>query len=321
MFSKPSRRIAVIGGSGFIGRHLAPKLVEAGHEVVVLSRKRPEAIPWRTFLPAEVRTVDVADREALTKALASFDTVVNLIGILSESHHDTFKSAHFQTVSNLVRCAQENGIHRFIQLSALGASASRGPSRYLRSKGEADQYLHTYFRNKGGITVFRPSVVFGHGDGFVCRMARLLPWMVPRLLPLFPLPRARARLAPVFVGDLAGMIVDSLDNPEYFGKDVDVCGPHTYMLGDLMRLIAHAVGKRPIIIEVPHWLGRIQSGVLGMLPGQLMTTDQFDSLAIDNVAIGARRGKTHLASVLPSLVSSIRCEDPFCTKRATARRP
>ncbi|MCA8836828.1 MAG: complex I NDUFA9 subunit family protein [Proteobacteria bacterium] len=314
------RKIAVLGGSGFVGRHLVPALVQAGHEVAVLTRQPANQIRWRTFVQVNVITVNPTDQRALAHTLKNFDTVINLIGIIAEKNSESFKSAHFQTVANLVRCTRELDIHRIIHVSALGADASRGPSRYLRSKGEADQYLHTYFGNKPGITVFRPSVIFGRGDGFVCRLIRLLPKILPKILPVLPLARARTRLAPVYIDDLTSMITDSLDNPVYFGQNIDVCGPHTCVLADLMRAIATACDRDAIILELPDWLGRIQSVVLERLPGQLMTSDQFDSLAVDSVSVGARRGATHLTSVLPGLVNEIRNSDPYSVYRRTARR-
>ena len=314
------RKIALFGGTGFIGQHLATALRKAGHCVSIFTRQPKEKVRWRTLLSVEIVTVDPKNYTQLREKLAGYDTIINLIGIIIEERNDTFKQIHNDIMTNLVRCANELNIHRFVHISALGADANRAPSQYLRSKGEAEQYLCTYFYNKTGMTIFRPSIIFGMGDHFVSHFARLLPKMLFRFLPILPLPGARTRFAPVYIEDLVQMMVHSLDDPKDFGQTIDVCGPQTLSLAELMLQIGQARDIKPIILALPDWLARLQCFILEHLPGSLITIDQYNSMSIDSVSAHARRGRIYLASILPRIIQDIENKDPYAPLRRAARR-
>jgi uncharacterized protein YbjT (DUF2867 family) len=269
-----AQRVVVVGGSGFVGRYLVATLARDGHEVVVPTRRR-EAAKHLILLPTvEVIETDVFDRLALARLLAGATAVVNLVGILNESGQTTFARSHGELARILTVACGTAGIRRFVQMSALHADTS-GPSRYLRSKGEAEAIVKA-----SGLawTIFRPSVIFGPEDSFLNLFAKLA-----RLLPIIALGSPDARFAPVYVGDVAHCLAHALADDATQGQSYDLCGPAAYSLRELVRYVGECSGTvRPIIPLGPR-LSRLQAMVLEMLPGQLMSRDNLASMTKDSV--------------------------------------
>jgi NADH dehydrogenase len=166
-----------------------------------------------------------------------------------------------------------------MQMSALKADAKRGPSHYLKSKGEAEEILRGEAGKHLDWTIFQPSVIFGEGDSFVNRFARLL-----RLSPLvLPLARPNSRLAPVFVGDVVAAFVSSLDDPACFGQTLQLCGPQVMSLRELARIVADSMGSASRIIALSDTLARVQARILERLPGKPFSTDNFLSLSVHSI--------------------------------------
>jgi len=169
-----AQRVVVVGGSGFVGRHLVGRLSAAGHEVVVPTRRREQAKHLILLPTVEVVESDVYDRAALARLLAGATAVVNLVGILNESGHTTFARSHVELARILTVACAAAGVRRFLQMSALHADPG-GPSQYQRSKGEAEAIVKA---SQLRWTIFRPSVIFGPEDSFLnlfAQLARLLP--------------------------------------------------------------------------------------------------------------------------------------------------
>ncbi len=277
-----SRTIAILGGTGFVGSVLCNHLVRRGHRLRVFSRA-----PWRhkalKVLPGlELLELDVHDPAALTPALAGAEVAINLVGILNEPRHDgrLFHRVHVELVEKLVRACREQGMLRLLHMSALNADAEKGPSFYLRSKGEGEAVAHAAGDLR--VTSFRPSVIFGPGDSFLNRFAALL-----RLSPLvFPLACADSRFAPVFVCDVAEAFCRALEDPGSSGQRYELCGPRVYTLRGLVEYTASLLGLRRRVLPLPDWAARLQARVLERLPGQPFTRDNYLSLQVDSVCRG-----------------------------------
>ena len=314
-------RVLIVGGSGFIGTHVAARLAARGVRVVIPTRRRERA---RHLLP--LPTVDVVqislDDPAFEAALAGCDAVVSLAGVLHGSYGNPygreFARAHVETPRRIAEACRHAGVRRVVHVSALGAGGAPAslPSMYLRSKAAGEQVL----RDSGlDVTILRPSVVFGPEDQFLNLFAKLL-----RLFPLMPLARADARFQPVFVGDVADAIVNVLTRPATIGKTYELAGPEVFTLGEMVELVGRWSGHPRPIWALPFTLGQIQAGVLGVLPGPLMSTDNFDSMRIDNVASGpvspdlGLAGLTPLAAVAPAWLS--RHGSRLADKQARAHR-
>lgn len=276
-------RILVTGGTGFVGTHLVNALQRRGHAVAVLAR-HPEAAHNRYNHPVEAVRGDVLEPETLAAACAGREAVVHLVGILFESEGRTFDRMHRAATENVLAAAKGAGVGRYLHMSAMG-SAADAPSEYSRTKAAAEKAV----RESGlPFTIFRPSVIFGPGDGFVSLLASVVrgnPGFIPVIGP------GTTRFMPVSIYDVARVFADALEKPETVGKTYEVGGPATFALNDIYREIAAAVGKpRKPLVHFPLWWGRILASAFewsarrGWLPAPPLTRDQLRSLSRDNAA-------------------------------------
>lgn len=268
-----TQRYAILGGTGFIGAHLLAALAPTGCKVTVLSRNR-ELGRGINVLP-NVRTVsaDVYDRAALEKHLAGHDAVINLVGILNETSGATFTHAHVDLTATAIAACRQVGIRRFHQMSSL--NAGERVSKYLKTRGEADAQV----RNSGlDWTIYRPSVVYGVGDGLVFRFLKLL-----QMAPVLPLAQPHAKFAPVWVGDVANAIARCLGDRSSIGKVFELYGPDTLELVDIVRAIRDSAGLKRVVLPLPSVLGHAQALLAELVPGKPFSRDNFKSLTLDSV--------------------------------------
>jgi NADH dehydrogenase len=272
MTSSPS--ILVVGGSGFVGRYVVHRLVNAGYRVVVPTRRRDNARHLFLLPTVQVVEADVGDAATLDRLVAGSAAVVNLVGILNEGGAETFARAHVDVPANIIAACRSAGVRRFLQMSALNADPA-GPSRYQRSKGEAEAAIVA-----SGLdwTIFQPSVIFGREDSFLNLFAKLV-----RVLPVMAIGGADVRFQPVFVGDVADCFVRALTEDATIGQKYPLCGPRAYTLRELVRYVGEISGhERPVVALGPA-LARLQAGALEMLPGKLMSRDNLASMERDSV--------------------------------------
>jgi NADH dehydrogenase len=270
-----AKRIVILGGTGFVGRHLLPRLCIEGYELVVLTRNRAGHL--ERWLPpgADFHDCDVYDRAALVRALTGADAAINLIGILNEKGDSGrgFQRAHVDLTGTLVAACRDAGVRRLLQMSAL--NAGRGQSHYLRSRGEAEAVVKASHLDW---TLFQPSVIFGRGDGLLMRFRELL-----RLAPVLPLARAQAKFAPVYVGDVVEAFVRALSDRSTIRQVYELYGPEVITLKKLVRKIARVMGWRRWVLPLPDALGWFQAAIAERLPGKPFSRDNFRSLRTDSV--------------------------------------
>ncbi|MFZ0500548.1 MAG: complex I NDUFA9 subunit family protein [Steroidobacteraceae bacterium] len=291
--------ICVLGGTGFVGTEVITRLVGEGHWVRVPTRNLAHGQHLRVLSTVQLMSANVHDLRTLGQLVAGMDVVINLIGILNASGRATFQSVHVDLAAKLVAVARGAKIRRLLQMSAAGADRERGPSHYLRSKGEAE----TLIRAAGphlDYTIFRPSVIFGPGDSLTNRLASLLSVSGGFL----PLARSQARFAPVYVGDVANAFVKTLEQRESFRETYELCGPDILTLEQIVRMSA-AVAELPChMLRLPDVFGWLQAALLGLMPGKPFSLDNFRSLTVDSVCTQngfARLGISprHIMAVLP----------------------
>lgn len=284
-----SANILVLGGSGFVGRYLVPRLDAAGHTITVPTRHRERARHLILLPKTDVIELDIHDDADLDRLIAEKDVVINLVGILhgrlgepNDAYGPDFRSAHVDLVQRLIRSASYHEVSRFLQVSALGVTdndPATAPSRYLRSKAAAEQFVREAPMDW---VIFRPSVMFGPGDSFLSLFASL-----QRCTPVVAVPHAGARFQPVYVGDVADAIVKGVDAPGMVGKTFELAGPDVYTLRELIRLAGAYSGHQRMVVGLPTSLGHLQAMVLERLPGPtLMSRDNLLSMKVDNVASG-----------------------------------
>ncbi|MFN7085163.1 MAG: complex I NDUFA9 subunit family protein [Burkholderiales bacterium] len=267
--------VCMLGGSGFIGRHLCHQLAARGYRVSVPTRN-PERAKELLMLPTvEVVGADVHDVEQLAEVTRGNEAVINLVGVLHEGRGNaSFREAHVELPRKVIAACRRHGIRRLLHMSALNAGID-APSVYLRTKGEAEAMV----RESGlEATIFRPSVVFGREDAFLNMFARLL-----KRLPVVVLASPAARFQPVFVEDVAAAFVKSLADPGTSGQRYDLCGPKVYTLRELVEFVGNAIGCPRPIIGLNDTLSYWQAFAMELLPVKLMTRDNYYSMKIDNV--------------------------------------
>ncbi|GAA4324491.1 complex I NDUFA9 subunit family protein [Pigmentiphaga soli] len=302
----------MIGGSGFIGSHLVARLVSEGRKVTVPTRRYIRARHLILLPTVDVIEADIHDDAALAGLVQGQDAVVNLVGILhgdrGRPYGKAFRRNHVELPERIARACAAHGVRRLLHMSALGADPA-GPSMYLRSKGDGEAAVRKVFDAwpDGALTIFRPSVVFGPEDQFMNRFASLA-----RLLPVLPLAASSARLQPVYVGDVALATAHALDDPRTYGRSYALAGPQSYTLGELVERAAAWSGHRRRVLPLPLALGKLQAGLLELLPGEPpLSRDNLDSLSRDAVTdepIAAELDvpPTALEAIAPDYLGSMR---------------
>jgi NADH dehydrogenase len=269
--------VCILGGTGFVGRHLVNRLAAEGVHCRILTRRPHRHRDVGVARGSTLVEANVHDRAELVRQFAGQDAVINLVGILNEGGGESFRRAHYELPLSVLAACQTAGVPRLLHMSALNADAQRGTSEYLKTKGAAEDYLHA---NAGAVAVtsFRPSVIFGPDDSFFNRFASLLKIPGP-----FPLACAKARFAPVYVGDVAEAFARSLDDSATFDQRYDLCGPRVFTLRELVDYTVEAMGQRKPVIELSDALSRLQAKVLGVMPGRPFTMDNYRSMQMDSV--------------------------------------
>jgi uncharacterized protein YbjT (DUF2867 family) len=271
--------LCILGGTGFVGMHLASRLIRDGHRVRVLTRDRFRHRELSVLPGLELLDTDVHDAARLAEALHGYDVAINLVGILNERGRDGrgFLRAHTELAATLVAACRSAGVRRLLQMSSLRASPD-APSHYLRSKALAEQAIRDGAGGDLAWTVFRPSVIFGRGDSFLNRFAALLA-----LAPALPLARADARFQPVWVGDVVEAMVRSLARRDSIGASYELGGPDIVTLAAIVRYVGALSGHRRPVIGLPDSLGKLQAALLDYFPGKPLSLDNYRSLLLDSV--------------------------------------
>lgn len=273
------KRVCILGGSGFIGRHIANRLHDRHIHATIPTRRRERAKQILVVPGLELVQADIHAAETLEALFADCDAVINLVGILNEKGFDGsgFHRAHVALTDRVLEACRRTGVRRLLHMSALGADAEHGPSHYQRTKGLGEERVRA--ADHVDATIFQPSVVFGPDDSFFNRFATLL-----RLAPgVFPLPTPHSRFSPVFVGDVAEAFCRSLQDRDTVGQTYQLCGPETAELIDLVRYTAEQTGLRRMVLPSGDRLSRLQARCLQRVPGKPYSMDNYLSASVDNV--------------------------------------
>lgn len=283
-------RVALFGGTGFIGSYIIDALLGAGHDPVVLVRPGRE---HKVRHAARCRLVpgDVANAAAVASVLKSCDAAVFLIGVLREEPQKgiTFEALQYDAPRRVIDAASAQGVRRLLLMSANGVSAAGTP--YAATKYRAERYLAG-----SGLhgTVFRPSVVFGDPRGRMEFCTRLRDQMVR---PPLPAPafftgmsprRGTFSMTPVHVRDVASAFVAALDRQETVGETYPLGGPDTLEWPEILRRIATASGRRKLIVPMPVLPLKLAATLLDRFPFFPVTRDQLDMLVEGNVVTSRR---------------------------------
>ncbi|WHZ13047.1 MAG: NAD-dependent epimerase/dehydratase [Burkholderiaceae bacterium] len=312
------KKILILGGSGFIGRHLCETLSRQPCRITVPTRRRLNAQHLWMLPRLDVFEADVHDEAALARLVAGHDAVVNLVAIL-HGNQAAFDKVHVELPQKLARACAATGVRRVVHVSALGADAD-APSLYQRSKARGEQALRAAGLD---LTVLRPSLVFGPEDRLLNLFADL-----QRRLPVLPLAHAGARFQPVWVEDVADAISHCLQERGTIAMTYEACGPQLLTLKDLVQMAGRCIGRERPVLAVPDALGRLQALLLELLPGEpLMSRDNLDAMKVDNVATGTLPGlealgivPTPIDAIAPTYLGPQQTVDDLLTLRRSAGR-
>ena len=272
--------VCVLGGTGFVGSHLAAHLSEQGFLVRVPTRRSERHRDLKVLPGVSVVQANVHAPGELERVLQGCSAVVNLIAILNERRRGDFRAVHVGLVERLAQACRSAGVGRVLHMSALNAGSKRARSGYHRSKGEGENLIHAAEGLK--VTSFRPSLIFGPDDHLFNRFAGLLK----KSIGVFPLACPDARFAPVYVGDVVQAMHVALLNPDTAGQRYELCGPRVYTLRELVQLTADTLNLDRRIVGLGDGLSRLQGRLMGLLPGSPFTYDNYLSLKVDSVCGG-----------------------------------
>lgn len=304
MTDLPSEKlITIIGGSGFLGRHIVRALARRGYRIRVACR-RPDLAGHLQPLgfPGQIMAVQANVRypASLAAACDGAYAVINLTGVLHSAGAQTFDAVHVFGAEASAKAAKVAKARLFIQMSAIGADENSA-SDYAKSKAEGEKRARANFP---GATILRPSIVFGPEDDFFNRFAAL-----SRFAPALPLiGGGETRFQPVFAGDVAEAVARLVDRGEADGRTYELGGPEVLSFKDLMAFTLDTIGRSRALVPVPWNVARVQAMILGLLPRPLLTTDQVELLKTDNVvseAAAKERRTLEGLGVAPRDVGSI----------------
>lgn len=237
-------RIAITGGTGFVGGHLAAALTSQGHEVILVARgvdRRPWANKVLSLTGVRLVASGLNDQSALAQAFAGCEAVAHCAGINREIGDQTFEAVHVQGTTNAVRAAERAGTRRFALVSFLRARPNCG-SAYHESKWAAEEIVRA---SNLEWTVLKPGMMFGHGDHLLDHLSRALC-----TFPIF-VGMGHRRVRPLAVEDAVGALKASLVEGRLDRKTIALMGPTVLQFDEAVRRVAQVLHKRPIIIDLP----------------------------------------------------------------------
>ena len=293
-----------------------PNLLERGHHIKVLTRQRERHRDLLVLPSLELIQTDIHNEKELKKYFENCDAVINLVGILNEKGRDGsgFHIAHVELARKVITICTSCRIPRLLHMSALNASPDE-KSFYLRTKGEAENYVHTFAAHKIAVTSFRPSVIFGSEDSFTNRFASIL-----KLTPyIFPLACAKTIFAPVYVNDVVQVMANALTDKQTYGERINLCGPKQYNLKQLVNYIAATSGIHRLVLGLPNWASKLQANILEFMPGKPFSMDNYRSLQKDSICSDTQQSNTlcttTLESIAPTYLQNKSTYNQFRAKR------
>ena len=273
-------KIAITGGTGFIGKHLTQALLDRGHQIVIISRglyTRGKGLPAHENL-SHFRA-NVTNTAELTQAFTGCTAVVQCAGT-SEDPSQTFRDVHVEGARSAVKAAQQAGVQKFVLVSYLHARPNIR-SAYHRTKWEGEEIVRQSGLN---YTILKAGLVYGEGDHLLNNLGNLL-----HRLPIFATVGIREKTVRLIaVDDLVAVIHAALTDDRLSRRTVAVLGPEEFPFSVAARRIAQAMGKRsPIVLPFPVFVQRLLAWVSRFMPKPLISASQVQMLA-DGISIPLR---------------------------------
>jgi uncharacterized protein YbjT (DUF2867 family) len=273
-----NRTVAVLGGTGFLGRRVVRHLRQRDFSVRVLARHpdRGRRRFGRDDPQIQLMQADIRDERSVATCLVGVYAVVNTVSLYAEHGPETFDAVHVEAAQRVAAQAQRAGVERLVHVSGIGADPISS-SLYIRKRGEGELAVRAAF---AAATIVRPSVMFGPDDAFLTTILDLI-----RRLPVYPMfGDGRTRLQPAYVDDVAAAIGETMQRSEARASVFECGGPRVYAYQDLVRTIAREAGLKLTLVPVPFAAWHVLAGVAELLPRSPITRNQVELMEIDNVA-------------------------------------
>ncbi len=294
-------KVLIVGGSGYVGSHMAQHLLEQGHQVTIASRRGEGPLEGVRYVAA-----DAAKDEGLRDAALGHEALIYLVGIIRERGDQTFRQAHVEGVRHSLAAARSAGLRRFVHMSALGVARGTG-SRYYETKAEGEELVQA-----SGLdwTILRPSLIFGRGDEF---FGGVLKGLITAPAPFVPqIGDGSFVFRPVWVGDVAMAFEQALHRPATLHRSYNLVGPKEYTFRELLLLVRDTLGSRKPLLPIPLALMDMAVPLISPLPFSPITLDQYLQLKMGNTA-----DPVHMLGAFSLLERSLEVELPgiLTTKR------
>ena len=287
--SLQDRLIVLLGGTGFVGTHVAQELLARGARLRIVSRYPERAFrvkPLGNLGQVQLLRGDMARPETIVPALHGADGVVNLVGVFGGA----VEALHVTGPGKIAAAATAAEVRAFVHISAIGADADSSVA-YARTKAGGEAAVRAGFANA---TVLRPSIVFGPDDAFINRFAGLIG-----MLPALPVFGSQAKLQPVFVDDVALAVAAALTDPAKLGgMTFELGGPEVLTMLELNQRIAAAQGRERLFAALPDAVSGLFAAATGWLPGAPITSDQWTLLKAGNV-VGSKAAGFKALGITP----------------------
>lgn len=307
--------VVLVGGGGFLGRHVAQDLLARGARLRIACRNPEKAFrlrPLANLGQIQFARCDVRKPASVAAVMAGVDAAAYLVGAFKGD----LEALMARGAGIAAQAAREAGAQSFVLVSAIGADPDSEASSYARSKGRGEQAVRAAFP---GATVLRPSALFGEDDNFINMLARLIA-----VLPALPVFGPNSPLQPLWVDDAAAAVANALADPgRHGGKTYEIAGPEVLTMGGLNRMIAAAQHRDRLLIDMPDAV----SAIVAALPLSPMNRDQWAMLKSGNTASGKLPGIKELGVApkplglfLDKWMTRFRKHGRFGTKVSAARR-
>jgi len=289
--------VTIFGGAGFVGTTLVEHLAKLGVRIRVAVRRPNSAMhvkPLGDVGQIQVVQANLRHEASVRAAIQGADVVINLVGILYESGAQEFNAVHVKGAATAARISTELGVKTLIHMSALGAD-QQSSAYYAQSKALGEQAVRQAFPEA---TILRPSVIFGAGDRLFNRFAQAAS------LPLLPVISGDSKFQPIYVGDVAEVMIRACTDQAMRGAIYELGGADIYSLRDMMQLAAEEAMQKVCFVDVSNFIAPFMVFFLGLLPSPPITLDQLRMLQSDNLVHGDALGLPDLG-ITPTLLDAV----------------
>ncbi len=287
-FSFKSPNVTIFGGTGFLGRYIVNRLSKLGYIINIVTRTPNEAIYLKTSgNVGQVKLTEgsFSNLNNFTSLFKTSDIIINCVGILNEEGDQTFKKLHSDIPEKLAILAKKSGVKKFIHISSIGANPN-SDSKYSKSKGIAEVKILKAFPEA---IIFRPSIVFGSEDQFFNLFSQ-----ISCISPILPIVGGKTKFQPVYVDDIAKMVVGVLQiespNTKKNNRIYELGGPEIISFRSLMVKMLSVIYRKKLIINLPFWLAKAMCPLILILNKLsfkkiplLITEDSIKQLKNDNI--------------------------------------